>query len=120
MPLVSYWKKVVLKNYANFSGRARRAELWWFVLANLILFVVLAILRSLSDLFNVVYLLFALAMVIPSIALATRRLHDIGKSGWLLLLAFVPIIGNIVLLVFYLTDSNRGSNKYGISEKYPA
>ncbi len=120
MPLVDYWKKVALENYVNFEGRARRAEFWWFGLANLIVEIVLVGLGRAVGIFYVVYGLYALAMVLPGIAVAIRRLHDTGKSGLFLLLVFVPFVGAIVLLVFFLTDSTRGTNEYGVSPKYPA
>lgn len=119
MPIVDYWKKVVLENYATFEGRARRAEFWWFWLANVIVFVVLTILATaISNVFWVLYALYAVAMIVPSIAVAVRRLHDTGKTGWLLLIGLIPF-GGLVLLVFYLLDSTPGTNQYGTSEKYP-
>lgn len=121
MPLIDNWKKVVLENYANFSGRARRAEFWWFWLANVVVYVVLAIIAgAVSEIFWLLYVVFALAMIVPSIAVAIRRLHDTNKTGWLLLVGLVPLIGPIVLLVFYLLDSDRGTNTYGPSPKYGA
>lgn len=120
MPIVDYWKLVVLERYTKFDGRARRAEFWWFVLANLIVYVVLAILAgAVSAIFWVLYVAYALAMIVPSIAVAIRRLHDTGKTGWLLLISFIPVVGPIILLVFYLLDSTPGTNQYGTSEKYP-
>lgn len=121
MDLVNYWKKVVLENYANFSGRARRAEYWWFVLANIVVYIVLSvIIGGVSDaLGGLLSLLYYLAVLIPSIAVGIRRLHDLGKSGWYLLIALIPVVGAIVLLVWAATDSQRGSNQYGVSEKYP-
>lgn len=119
MPLVDYWKKVVLENYAQFQGRARRAEFWWFALANLIVGGVLYLLGESSSFFVILYVLYGLAVIIPGLAVAVRRLHDTDKSGWLLLIALLPIVGAIILLVFYFTDSQRGSNQYGPSEKYP-
>ncbi|MFM8267117.1 MAG: DUF805 domain-containing protein [Ilumatobacteraceae bacterium] len=121
MDLVNYWKKVVLENYANFSGRARRAEYWWFTLANyIILFAFVFIVgRASWALALVTVWLYGLAVVIPSLAVAVRRMHDLGKSGWFLLVGIVPFIGPIVLLVWSFTDSQRGSNQYGVSVKYP-
>ncbi|MEX2625971.1 MAG: DUF805 domain-containing protein [Ilumatobacteraceae bacterium] len=120
MPIIDYWKLVVLERYAKFDGRARRAEFWWFVLANLIVYVVLAILAgAVSAVFWVLYVVYALAMLVPSIAVAIRRLHDTGKSGWFLLISFIPVVGPIILLVFYVLDSTPGTNQYGTSEKYP-
>lgn len=120
MNLVNYWKVVVLERYAKFDGRARRAEFWWFALANFIIGVVLSILGNASGLFSVIYWLYSLAVLIPGIAVGVRRLHDIDKSGWFLLLAFIPIIGAIILIIWAATDGTRGPNKYGPSEKYPA
>jgi uncharacterized membrane protein YhaH (DUF805 family) len=119
MMLVENWKKVVLENYANFSGRSRRTEFWWFALANLIIGVVLSILGNAAGIFNVIYTLYSLAVLVPSIAVGIRRLHDIGKSGWFLLIGLIPIVGFIILIVWAATDSQRGTNQYGTSEKYP-
>lgn len=121
MDLVNYWKQVVLENYANFSGRARRAEYWWFALANLVVYVALSLIiggvsEGLGSLLSLVYYL---GVLVPSIAVSVRRLHDVGKSGWFLLLALIPIVGAIVLIVWAATDSQRGSNQYGVSVKYP-
>lgn len=119
MDLIGYWKKCVMENYANFSGRARRAEFWSFALANAVAYVLLLILSRVSGVFFILYIAFAIAMFVPSLAVAIRRLHDTGKSGWMLLIALIPIIGSILLLVWYFTDSEKGTNTYGASEKYP-
>ncbi|MDQ1431181.1 MAG: hypothetical protein QOF40_1783 [Actinomycetota bacterium] len=118
-PLVGYWKQVVLERYAQFTGRARRAEYWWFSLATLIVGVVLSVLGAVSSIFLILYYVYALAVLIPSLAVGVRRLHDTGRSGWWLLIALVPIVGVIVLIVFFATDSKPGTNQYGTSEKYP-
>lgn len=99
--------KSAFQNYVNFSGRARRSEFWWFQLANA-LFAPLLIIN----------ILWYLASFLPSLALCVRRLHDTGRSGWWLLLGFIPLVGNIILLVWYCQDSTRGANKYGPSPKY--
>jgi len=122
-PLVSYWKKVVLENYTNFTGRARRAEFWWYFLANLIISIALSIIDAAlgwgSGYGGVLSGLYGLAVLLPGIAVGIRRLHDTDKSGWWLLLVFIPIVGIIVLIVFWATDGTRGANEYGVSEKYP-
>ncbi len=118
-PLVGYWKRVVLENYVQFSGRARRAEYWWFTLANVIVLVALMVLSSITSAFMVLYYLYVLAILVPSLGVSVRRLHDTGKSGWFLLIALIPFIGGIVLLVFMCIDGQRGTNQYGPSEKYP-
>jgi uncharacterized membrane protein YhaH (DUF805 family) len=123
-PLTSYWKKVVLENYANFDGRARRAEFWWYFLANLIISIVLNIIDAVLDLrlgggFGVLGVIYSLAVLIPGLAVGVRRLHDTSKSGWWLLIALIPVVGIIVLIVFWATDSVPGANDFGMSEKYP-
>lgn len=123
MQLVNAWKTVVLGNYATFSGRARRSEYWWFALTGVIVSVALNIVSSISDGMNAVAglvgLVYWLGTLIPSLAVAVRRLHDTGKSGWMLLLALIPLVGAIILIVFLASDSAKGSNKYGASAKYP-
>jgi uncharacterized membrane protein YhaH (DUF805 family) len=113
MILIESWKLVVLERFAKFDGRAGRAEFWWFVLANLIVSVVLQVLGNVTSLFTVLGFLYALAVLIPSIAVAIRRLHDTDKSGWLLLLALIPLLGFIILLVFYIQEGTKGPNQYG-------
>ena len=119
MPIIYYWKLVVLQRYAQFQGRARRAEFWWFTLANAIIAIALSILGAVSSIFNILYYVYALGVLIPGIAVGVRRLHDTGRSGWWWLIALVPLVGPIVLLVFFASDSTPGSNQYGVSEKYP-
>ena len=119
-PLISYWKKVVLEDYANFAGRARRAEYWWFTLANIIAIIVLALLMAAVKIFIVLYVIYALALIIPSIAVTIRRLHDTDKSGWWILIGLVPFVGGLILLVLMCIDSTRGTNQWGTAEKYPA
>jgi len=113
MPIIENWKLVVLERYAKFDGRAGRGEFWWFALANILVYLALLILAQISGLFLVLYFLYALAVIVPSIAVAIRRLHDTDKSGWLLLLGFVPLIGVIILLVFYIQEGTAGPNQFG-------
>jgi uncharacterized membrane protein YhaH (DUF805 family) len=117
-PLVSYWKKAVLENYAEFSGRSRRAEFWWFALANFIVNIVFTVLGQATALFTILGFVYGLAVLIPGIAVGIRRLHDTGKSGWWLLIALIPFVGVIVLIVFMATDSTPGTNEWGSSPKY--
>ena len=106
---------VLTKKYADFSGRARRSEYWWFVLATAIVDLVLqAIGRGVGNQF--LYYIFALAVLVPGLAVAVRRLHDTGRSGWWLLIAFT-IVGIIVLIVWYATEGESGTNQYGPSPK---
>ena len=117
------WYFEVLKKYAVFSGRARRSEFWFFTLFNAIALIVLSIIDyaiGTYDVQNSIGILggiYSLAVLIPSIAVTVRRLHDISRSGWWVLIAFVPIIGGIILLVFTVLDSKPEANVYGVSPK---
>ena len=111
------WYLAVLKKYAVFAGRARRKEFWMFVLFNLIISIVLGIVESIIKTGGILGGIYALAVLIPSIAVGVRRLHDIDRTGWWLLISFVPIIGLIVLIVFAATDGTPGDNKYGPNPK---
>ena len=109
----------VLKNYAGFSGRARRAEYWQFTLFNIIALVACFVI-DLAIHSPILYALYALAVLVPSLAVAVRRLHDTDRSGWWLLLGLIPLVGGIVLLVFVCLEGTRGNNKYGADPKAPA
>ena len=113
MPIIENWKLVVLERYAKFDGRAGRGEFWWFFLANIVIYIALLILAQISGLFMILYFLYALAVIVPNIAVGIRRLHDTDKSGWFLLISFVPLIGGIILLVFLAMEGTTGPNKYG-------
>jgi uncharacterized membrane protein YhaH (DUF805 family) len=115
-PLVNYWKRVVLERYAQFTGRAGRAEFWWYFLANLIIYLVLNVLIAISSIFWVLYVIYALGVLIPGIAVGIRRLHDTDKTGWWLLIGLIPIVGIIVLIVFWATDGMKGPNRYGMPD----
>ncbi len=107
----------VIKNYAKFDGRARRKEYWMFNLINLLIYVALAIVDGMLLGMQIVTLVYGLAILIPSFAVGARRLHDIGKTGWWQLLAFVPL-GVFVLLFFVAKDGEMENNQYGVSPKY--
>jgi uncharacterized protein (TIGR02145 family) len=117
------WYLKCLKQYADFSGRARRKEFWMFVFFNLIFAFVAADIDRLVGTANpelsygVFYVLYSLAVFVPGLAVGVRRLHDVGKSGWFLLIALIPLIGPIWLLVLLVTDSNSEYNQYGPNPK---
>ncbi|MDX9772620.1 MAG: DUF805 domain-containing protein [Bacteroidales bacterium] len=117
------WYLAVLKNYAGFSGRARRKEYWMFVLFNIIFAIIAVILDNVLGIafgsigYGPIYGLYMLALIIPSLAVSVRRLHDVGKSGWMLLIGLIPLVGAIWLLVLMLTDSIPGENQYGQNPK---
>jgi uncharacterized membrane protein YhaH (DUF805 family) len=106
----------VLSKYAEFNGRARRSEYWYFVLINIVISIVIYLVDAGIGSFGALGIIYSLGILIPSIAVAVRRLHDTGRSGWYLLLAFIPFIGAIILLVFMAQDSVAGENGFG---KYP-
>ena len=109
-----------LKKYAVFSGRATRAEYWYFVLFNFIAAVAIVLVGNIIfgyPLTMVLSWIYALAVFIPGLAVAVRRLHDTGRSGWWIFINLVPFIGSIVLLVFLIQDSQPGENKYGPNPK---
>lgn len=109
--------KSVLGKYADFSGRASRSEYWFWYLAILLGYVVYFVLVTVSFELGLVYLIaLVLAVFVPTLAVGVRRLHDIGKSGWLTLLGLIPFVG-IILLVFALMDSTPGANAYGPNPK---
>ena len=129
------WYFKVLKQYAHFSGRARRKEYWMFILFYMIFGVVAMILditlgTTFRPTFNFygqpfehelgygwIYQIYVLATILPTLAVSIRRLHDIGKSGWNYLLAFIPLVGSIILIVWSCKDSQPGENKWGLNPK---
>lgn len=110
------WYLKALRQYVDFAGRARRKEYWMFTLINVIIFIGLAILDSVLT-GGALYVLYYLAVLLPSLAVSVRRLHDTGRSGWWLLIGIIPLIGAIVLIVFLATDGERQPNAYGPDSK---
>jgi len=124
-----YFINTVTKHYVDFNGRASRSEFWYFVLYYFLLSLVFALIdyfvlnpmlgatpeQAASGGF--LQMIFALAVFLPYLSLGVRRLHDIGKSGWWLLLSFVPIVGPLVLLYWFVQDSQPGANQYGPNPK---
>jgi uncharacterized membrane protein YhaH (DUF805 family) len=116
------WYLTVLKRYAQFEGRASRSEYWFFVLFNIIVSIILVMIDRLLHLtiadgaMGILTLIYSLGVLLPSIAVGVRRLHDTSRSGWWMLLAFVPI-ASLVLIVFFVLDSTPGTNQYGSNPK---
>ena len=106
--------KTCLNKYATFSGRAQRSEYWYFFLFMIVVNIVASVLDSaiFGDI-PVLYLISTLALIVPSIAAGVRRLHDTDKSGWWLLLGLIPIVGAIVLIVFFCQRGTVGPNQFG-------
>ncbi len=114
------WYIDVLKKYAVFSGRARRKEFWMFYLFYLIIVVVLGIVEWMIGIPAILTGIYTLALIVPTIAVTVRRLHDTGRSGWWWFIWLLPVIGGIVLLVFLVLDSQPGDNEYGANPKAAA
>ncbi len=110
------WYLAALKNYAGFSGRARRSEYWYFVLFNFLIAVGIAVVGAVTG-FNILAGIYNLGTLVPSLAVFFRRLHDTGRSGWWWLIAFIPVVGWIVVLIFLVQDSQPGGNEYGPNPK---
>ncbi|AMQ43195.1 MULTISPECIES: DUF805 domain-containing protein [Aeromonas] len=112
------WYISVLKQYAVFSGRARRTEYWMFVLCNVIVMLLLGMVDKLiggdNELISSIY---SLAVLLPSLAVAARRLHDTDRSAWWLLLGLIPVIGTLVLIYFMVCNGQQGPNRFGDDPK---
>jgi uncharacterized membrane protein YhaH (DUF805 family) len=115
------WYLKVLKAYAVFTGRARRKEYWMFVLISVLITMGLALVDVSLHLWigrnGLLSTLYGLGVLIPALAVAVRRLHDTNRSGWWLLLVFVPVVGSLTLLVFFVLDSTPGTNRFGPNPK---
>lgn len=123
--MIEWYLKVVRDNYANFSGRARRSEYWYFILCNALIKLVLGLItvaiikasNTMGIIGVVLIILYSFAMVVPNLAVVVRRLHDVGKSGWFYFVSFIPLVGQIWILALFCTEGNRGENKYGPDPK---
>ncbi len=120
---MNWYKQALLRNYATFSGRARRKEYWYFTLGNAIAALVLTMVDLGAGTFNeeleigLFSGLYLFAVLIPSIAVSVRRLHDTGRSGWWLLIGLIPLVGVLVIFYFTVLDSEPGANQYGPNPK---
>lgn len=124
-----YFLEPIIRHYLDFNGRASRSQYWYFVLYYFLISLVLAFIDTLvinpmlgatpeqMARGGILQMIFGLALFLPSLSIGVRRLHDIGKSGWWLLLSFIPIIGVLVLLFWFIQDSQPGSNEYGPNPK---
>ena len=107
-------ERAIMQNYCNFDGRASRSEYWWYVLFNTLLGFAIGIVFVWSEtMMDIVSGVAGLALLLPGLGLAVRRLHDIGKSGWWLLIGLIPLIGAIILLIWYCKESQMQPNEYG-------
>ena len=111
------WFLKALKQYTDFNGRARRTEYWMYILFYTIFSYAAFMLDYLLGTTSVFTGIYALALLLPTIAVGVRRLHDIGKSGWMMLVGLIPVIGGIWLLILFIKEGTPGSNEYGINPK---
>lgn len=110
------WYLTVLQQYAVFSGRARRKEYWMFILINAIIAAAISTVDGMLSTVDL-GLIYSLVVLIPTIAVTVRRLHDTDRSGWWILISLIPLVGGIVLLVFMAIDGTPGKNQYGSNPK---
>lgn len=103
----------VLKNYAVFRGRAPRSEFWWYYLAYVVVAVIVFFIDNAIGANSILLSIFFLALLLPTLAVQIRRLHDTDRAGWWWFIGFVPFVGGIVLLVFFCLASTPGDNRYG-------
>lgn len=118
------WMLLPLKRYADFSGRSRRKEYWMFALGVFLAIIVAAILDGvlgmsgmIAGVYGPLMTIVFLGVLIPSLACQVRRFHDQGKSGWFVLLGFIPFVGGLIVLVFMCLEGTHGSNQYGADPK---
>lgn len=111
--------EVLKKKYAMFDGRASRKEYWMFTLVNVLIMLGFNFLSFVLDsiLIQILGILYILAVLVPSLAVYVRRLHDTNHSAWWILLGLIPIVGTIILLIFLVTDSQAGDNRFGSNPK---
>ncbi|MEU6931889.1 DUF805 domain-containing protein [Streptomyces sp. NPDC046385] len=111
------WYLDVLKKYAVFTGRARRQEFWMFALFNLIAAIIVMIVDMALGTYPLLYAIYGLGVLLPSLGVAVRRLHDTGRSGWWILIDLVPLVGFIILIVFLATEGDSQQNAHGPNPK---
>lgn len=117
------WYLKVLQQFADFKGRARRSEYWMFALISGLISMVITIFENMlnityeNEIQGFISTIYSLVVIIPSLAVGVRRLHDVGKSGWMLFIGFIPLIGAIWLLILFCRDSQPGTNQYGPNPK---
>tara|TARA_Y100000814_G_C12232995_1_gene368965 strand:+ start:21 stop:407 length:387 start_codon:yes stop_codon:yes gene_type:complete len=111
---MKWYLKVIQNNYANFNGRACRKEYWMFFLIHMLFLITWMIIGIIND-SPLIFGIYILITIIPNLAVTVRRLHDINKSGWFLLISFIPYLGNFILLIFLIMKGNKSDNIYGPS-----
>ncbi|MBR0176980.1 MAG: DUF805 domain-containing protein [Bacteroidales bacterium] len=108
--IIAIVKSVILKNYVNFEGRATRPEFWWFFLFNVIVGFIFGLFGKAGTWLSGIW---SLAILLPQLGLGARRLHDINKSGWLMLVSLIPLVGWVLLVYWWAQPGERTENQYG-------
>lgn len=108
--IIAVVKHVFLKNYVNFQGRATRKEFWYAFLFNFVVTFVLGLFGKVGTILTAIW---SLAVLLPFLGVGARRLHDINKSGWLLLLALIPLVGEIILIIWWAKEGDKTDNQFG-------
>ena len=111
------WYLGCWQKFAEFNGRARRQEYWMFALFNFLVGILVALADGVLGTAGMLGFIYNLAVLVPSLAVTARRLHDTDRSGWMMLIALIPLVGAIVLLVFMCLDSKPGENRFGPNPK---
>ena len=114
---MNWYLTLMTQKYASFSGRARRTEYWMFFLVYFVIALVIGVVEGLLSIGGYLTGIFALVHLLPSLGVTVRRLHDTGRSGWWILLSFIPIIGALVLLYFMVKSGDNQSNQFGADPK---
>jgi uncharacterized membrane protein YhaH (DUF805 family) len=116
--MIQYFMDGVTKHYFDFNGRTRRTAFWYYMLVYVVIYIVLAIVQSVAHMTTpIITSIFALALLLPTLGMEVRRLHDTNRSGWWVLIALVPLIGIILLIVWWAAAGTTGSNEYGPDPK---
>ncbi|HXC55683.1 MAG TPA: DUF805 domain-containing protein [Rhizomicrobium sp.] len=117
MEPINWFMKVVTQHYFDFNGRARRAEFWWYILVYLIIAIVLNVIDGMVHLNGILGGLFGLALLLPSLGVMVRRLHDTNRSGWWYFIILVPLVGIVLLIIWFAAEGTKGPNTYGPDPK---
>ncbi len=118
-----YFLNVIKQHYVDFAGRASRSQFWYFTLFSFLISLAISVVTGIigsvlnTGIFSLLGVLYSLAIIVPSVCLGIRRLHDTGKSGWWYLISLVPFVGFIILIVFWVMDSEADRNQYGPNPK---
>ena len=114
MAIINNFIDIVTKKYFCFEGRAGRAEFWQFFLVNFIVGIILSVIQQMAPkVGGILFLIYWLALLCPTLGCTARRFHDIGKSGWMQLLGLIPFVGGLIVLIMCIPEGDKEANAYG-------